>query len=221
VSISVTDNGIGISASDQGRVFDMFAQVERAHDRSQGGLGIGLNIVKHLVEQHGGRIEVRSEGHGKGSCFTVTLPLAFRSVNEPSVKAPVGPGVTVLPKRILVVDDNEDAATMMALLLRKWGHTVMIAHEGREALRTGAQFLPELILMDIGMPVMDGHEACKQMRGTSWGRAAYIVALTGWGQQEDKLRSEQAGFDHHLVKPVSRDVLQNVTNMGVMSKIRK
>jgi signal transduction histidine kinase len=220
VSVSVTDDGIGISASDQGRVFDMFAQVERAHDRSQGGLGIGLNIVKHLVEQHGGRIEVRSDGPGKGSCFTVTLPLVFRSINEPAVMAPTEPRMTVLPKRILVVDDNEDAATMMALLLKKWGHTVEVAHDGQEALSTGARFLPELILMDIGMPVMDGHQACMQMRGTFWGRAAYIVALTGWGQQEDKLRSEQAGFDHHLVKPVSRDALQSVTNMVFEPKVR-
>ena len=219
-SISVTDNGIGISQEDQGRVFDMFAQVEGAHERSQGGLGIGLNIVKHLVEQHGGRIDVRSEGHGTGSCFTVTLPLAVPSATGPARETPIGPTAHALCKRILVVDDNVDAATMMALLLRKWGHTVEVAHDGEEALRTGATYLPDIILMDIGMPVMDGHQACKRMRGTTWGRPAYIVALTGWGQPEDRLRSEQAGFDHHLVKPVSRDVLQNVTNMAVVPKLR-
>jgi signal transduction histidine kinase/ActR/RegA family two-component response regulator len=220
-SISVTDNGIGITTADQGRVFDMFAQVERAHDRSQGGLGIGLNIVKHLVEQHGGRIMVRSDGPGTGSCFTVILPLIAATVTEPIANTPSLVSQMAAHKRILVVDDNEDAATMMALLLKKWGHTVEVAHDGLEALSTGARFLPELILMDIGMPVMDGHEACTQMRGTSWGRAAYIVALTGWGQQEDKLRSEQAGFDHHLVKPVSRDVLKAVTNTAIASKVSK
>ena len=219
-SISITDNGIGIATADQGRVFDMFAQVERAHDRSQGGLGIGLNIVKHLVEQHGGRIEVRSDGPGRGSCFTVILPLVAAAVALPVAETPAVASRTAQRKRILVVDDNEDAATMMALLLKKWGHTVEVAHDGQEALLTGARFLPELILMDIGMPVMDGHEACVRMRGTPWGGAINIVALTGWGQQEDKLRSERAGFDHHLVKPVSRDALQNVTNLAFAPKAR-
>lgn len=216
--ISVCDNGIGISAADQGRVFDMFAQVERAHDRSQGGLGIGLNIVKHLVEQHGGQITVCSDGADQGSCFTVSLPLAAATGQKATPPIQVPKPSRSEHKRILIVDDNEDAASMMALLLGKWGHEIRLAHNGQEALAAGAAWLPEIVLMDIGMPVMDGHEACERMRKVAWGRDAYIVALTGWGQEEDKLRSEQAGFDHHLVKPVSSEVLRSVIATAVAAR---
>lgn len=215
--ISVSDNGIGIEKADLDRVFDMFAQVQQTRARSQGGLGIGLNIVKHLVEMHGGHIQVRSAGPNQGSCFTVRLPLVAPPVPDPTM--PGGP-VKVNPqahKRILIVDDNEDAASMMALWLGKLGHDVHVAPDGAVALSLGAHIRPELVLMDIGMPVMDGLTACAEMRRSDWGRSAYIVALTGWGQEEDRLRSQHAGFDHHLVKPIGRDEL---TGLMVMASAR-
>jgi signal transduction histidine kinase/CheY-like chemotaxis protein len=210
VMVTVCDNGIGISPADQGRVFEMFAQVEHAHDRSQGGLGIGLSIVKHLVEQHGGHISISSGGLGKGSCFTVRLPLASTLFLGPPPSEQVH---TVSPaghRRILIVDDNEDAATMVAMLLGKLGHDIRVAYDGLQALAVGKDFRPDIILMDIGMPVLDGHEACAQMRRTPWGQDAFIIALTGWGQTEDKQRSAEAGFDRHLVKPVHKEALEDI-----------
>jgi len=213
-NVSVRDTGIGIACKDMERVFDMFAQVQRAEDRSQGGLGIGLNIAKHVVEMHGGRIAVTSDGLYRGSCFTVQLPLSVLPLTEPVVPARKGPSTASVRKRVLIVDDNQDAASMMALLLGKWGHEIHVAHDGQEALELGARVEPELVLMDIGMPVMDGHNACEHMRRTEWGRKALIVALTGWGQDEDTRRSHEAGFDHHLVKPISSEVLLNVLAMA-------
>ncbi|MEO8591247.1 MAG: ATP-binding protein [Flavobacteriales bacterium] len=201
--ITVEDNGIGIAPDQLAKVFDMFAQVERTNDRVQGGLGIGLNIVKHLVSMHGGRIEANSDGLGKGSSFTVVLPLAPPPA-EPKVTAPAITATTaVVPLRILVVDDNEDAALMMAMLLGKARHEVRIAHNGEQALEVGAQLLPNVVLMDLGMPVMNGYIACQHMRRTAWGSAALIVALSGWGQEEDRRKTAVSGFDHHLVKPIA------------------
>lgn len=212
--ISVSDNGIGIGKEDLGRVFDMFAQVQRTRGRSQGGLGIGLNIVKHLVEMHGGQIEVRSDGPDQGSCFTVRLPLVAAPERGPLRTDEFSKTNAQVHKRILIVDDNEDAAAMMALWLGKLGHDVHVAPDGAMALTIGARIRPELVLMDIGMPVMDGLTACVEMRRSEWGRSAFIVALTGWGQEGDKLRSQQAGFDHHLVKPVGKDELMLVMDMA-------
>ena len=201
VVVSVTDNGIGIAEDQLTKVFDMFAQVERTSDRVQGGLGIGLNIVKHLVAMHKGRIEVTSEGLGKGSCFRVVLPFASvrANVHTSAAEAPTAPA---LPRRILIVDDNEDAANMMAMLLGKLGHEVLVAHNGEEAVEMGGRTEPNVVLMDLGMPVMDGYNACQMMRRTTWGKRALIVALSGWGQAEDRIKTRGAGFDEHLVKPV-------------------
>ncbi|MBK9416758.1 MAG: response regulator [Flavobacteriales bacterium] len=220
VVVSIADNGIGISAQDQGRVFDMFAQVERAQGYAQGGLGIGLNIVKHLVEMHGGRIDVASGGPEKGSCFTVHLPVATSTELDASVPVIVERPTTPTRKRILIVDDNEDAATMMAFLLKKLGHEVHVAHDGVEALTLGQRIRPEVVLMDIGMPVMDGITACVEMRRHDWGKAAYLVALTGWGQEEDKVRSRKAGFDEHLVKPIGSEVLRVILAKASGAKAR-
>lgn len=173
---------------------------------------------EHLGEQQGGHITMRSDGTDKGSCFIVRLPLAAQTGQEATPPVQVPKPSRSEHKRILIVDDNEDAASMMALLLGKWGHEIRLAHNGQEALAAGAAWLPEIVLMDIGMPVMDGHEACERMRKVAWGRDAYIVALTGWGQQEDKLRSEQAGFDHHLVKPVSSEVLRSLIAAAVAAR---
>jgi signal transduction histidine kinase/ActR/RegA family two-component response regulator len=213
-NVSVSDSGIGIARDDLERVFDMFAQVQRADDRSQGGLGIGLNIAKHVVEMHGGRITVRSTGLHQGSAFTVQLPLSRLPFTQPIVPTSKSPRASVVSKRVLIVDDNQDAASMMALLMGKWGHEIHVANDGQAALELGARVKPEIVLMDIGMPVMDGHVACEHMRKTEWGRKALIVALTGWGQEEDTRRSQEAGFDHHLVKPISSEVLLNVFAMA-------
>jgi signal transduction histidine kinase/CheY-like chemotaxis protein len=211
VSIAVIDNGIGLAADQLNKVFEMFAQVERGTDRVQGGLGIGLNIVRQLVEMHGGSIAVGSEGLNKGSVFTVQLPNA-EPVAEAVIpaKIPAPPASQAVKHRILVVDDNTDAAFIMAWLLQKLGHEVHKAENGKDALLMGEEFKPEIVIMDIGMPVMNGHEACKLMRRTEWGRVACIIALTGLGAEEDRHRSSDAGFDHHLVKPVGRDALVEV-----------
>jgi CheY-like chemotaxis protein len=155
---------------------------------------------------HGGRISARSEGLGKGSGFSVVLPLA--ATRERTDTAPPASASVVIapaPKRILVVDDNEDAAAMMGMLLNRLGHEVRVAHNGVQALEAGASLLPHAVLMDLGMPVMDGYSACRRMRASAWGANALIVALSGWGQDEDRRKSRDAGFDHHLVKPIPSD----------------
>ncbi len=204
--VTVEDNGIGIAKEQLEKVFEMFSQVDRGNARAQGGLGIGLNIVNHLVEDHGGSVEVRSDGPGKGSSFTVRIPLAVQ--HEQAIAEPAKSGSTASSKqRILVVDDNEDAATMIAMLMGRMGHEVQVAHNGTQALEMGARMEPDLVLMDLNMPVMDGYAACQRMKGTRWGKAAYVVALTGLGQEEDRRKSKDAGFDGHLVKPVERNML--------------
>lgn len=219
--VSVTDTGIGIAREDLDRVFDMFAQVQRADHRSLGGLGIGLNIAKNVVEMHGGHIAVRSDGLHQGSCFTVQLPLSVLPLAKPAIPVRQSSTPSMDRKRVLIVDDNQDAATMMALLMGKWGHEIHVAHNGKEALQLGDRIEPDIVLMDIGMPVMDGHMACQHMRKTQWGRKALIVALTGWGQEEDTWRSQQAGFDHHLVKPVSSTVLMDVFALADHERSKK
>lgn len=203
--ISVRDTGIGIAATEIDRVFDMFAQLEPNSTRSRSGLGIGLSIVKQLVALHGGDIRVDSEGLGHGSVFEVILPL---------VPAPKrgddddrGEGWEAHCLRILVTDDNTDAALMLALVLRKLGHVVRTVHNGHDALATLEVFRPDVVFLDIGMPDMDGYETCRRMRVSEAGRSAHIMALTGWGQDEDKRLAREAGFDQHLVKPVGRRIL--------------
>lgn len=208
--VTVEDNGIGIAPDQLSKVFDMFAQVERTNDRVQGGLGIGLNIVKHLVGMHGGSIAVRSDGLGKGSSFSVRLPLSAEPVKKTAVDAAARTEKTIAPQRILIVDDNVDAAAMMALLMGKMGHELRIANNGEEALAVGTELKPDVVLMDLGMPVMDGFAACRLMRKTPWGAKALIVALSGWGQDEDRAKSTEAGFDHHLVKPIGSAALVEV-----------
>lgn len=201
VVVSITDNGIGIAPDQLNKVFDMFAQVERDNARTQGGLGIGLNIVKHLVDMHGGRVAATSLGLGTGSTFTVHLPLSNKhaAVNDPS---PTQQTTKPAGQRILIADDNEDGAVSLAMILTRMGHTVEVAHQGEQALEIGERWHPHVVLLDIGMPVMDGHTACKRMRATAWGRQAFIVAITGWGQEQDRQKTAEAGFDRHLVKPI-------------------
>ena len=203
VAVSVRDTGIGIPAESLPRIFDMFSQVDRSIERSTGGLGIGLALVKGLVEMHGGTVTASSAGPKKGTTFTVELPvLASHSppVNlENSEAVPIGDGHG---RRILVVDDNEDAARSMARLLQLVGNEVRMAHDGIEAVETADEFRPEIILMDMGMPRLNGYDATRRIRERPWGRSVRIIAVTGWGQKNDKVRSQEAGCDGHLVKPV-------------------
>jgi CheY-like chemotaxis protein/two-component sensor histidine kinase len=208
--VRVRDTGVGIPAPMLPRVFDMFTQVDRSLERSRGGLGIGLAIVKRLVEMHGGRVEARSDGHGLGSEFIIRLPAVCSGVRHERKDGegrPVGP----MPRhRILVVDDNEDAATSLAIMLKIMGNDVRTAHDGEEGIAAAAAYRPDVIVLDIGMPRLNGFDACRRIREQPWGRGTVIVALTGWGQEDDRRRSHEAGFDHHLVKPVEPAVLERL-----------
>jgi signal transduction histidine kinase/DNA-binding response OmpR family regulator len=205
VAIIVKDTGIGIPKDKLDSVFNMFSQVQSALERSEGGLGIGLTLVKRLVAKHDGSVEVRSDGPGCGSEFEVRLPVIEGTPQE----TPAAEEETPAPvRRILVVDDNTDAATSLALLLKVEGHTTATAYEGLEALERAETFRPDVILLDIGLPRLDGYQVCRRIREQAWGRDIVVIALSGWGQEKDKLRSEDAGFDHHLVKPVDSAALK-------------
>ncbi|HEY0978184.1 MAG TPA: PAS domain S-box protein [Flavobacteriales bacterium] len=209
--IRVKDDGIGIEPSAIPHVFDMFAQIDGSQQgKESGGLGIGLNIVQRLMAMHNGSIEGISQGPGKGSEFVVTIPLAEASERVSSPSAPAPAFAAPRTRRVLVVDDNEDAAFSMSIILKKNGHTVMTAHDGLQAVELAATFRPEVVLMDIGMPRMNGLEACKAIRETAWGKDMYLIALSGWGQEEDRRKSEQAGFDQHIVKPIEPRTLERV-----------
>jgi len=201
VSVAVRDWGIGIDAEQLPVIFDMFLQVERSIERSRGGLGIGLSLVQRLVEMHGGRIEARSEGAGKGSEFVVTLPRADRAA-APATERPSEVESSGAKRRILVVDDNRDGAETLSMILALAGYDTRVAHDGLEALDAVAAFTPHILLLDIGLPGLNGHDVCRRVRAMPGGSDMVIVALTGWGQDEDRSRSHDAGFDHHLVKPV-------------------
>jgi CheY-like chemotaxis protein len=209
VAISVRDNGIGIAADMLPNVFEMFAQASGGSDRSQGGLGIGLTLVRRLVELHGGTVVARSAGLGLGSEFTVRLPiLSERPVSQPP---PEAPRTEMIPRRrILVVDDNRDAAESLATLLGLTGHETRVAHDGSEAVEAAEAFRPDVVLLDIGLPKMSGHDAARCIRERPWGKGMVLVALTGWGQEHDRRRSQEVGFDHHLVKPVDPAALMRL-----------
>ena len=207
--VSVKDNGIGIPTHMLPHVFEMFTQVDRNLERSQGGLGIGLSIVKRLVEMHGGSVEVRSDGDGRGSDFVVRLPVDLSVVGD----QPFDEAKAVRPTahyRILVVDDNVDSAESLTMLLTIMGHETRAAHDGLEALDVAAAFRPEVMLLDIGMPKLDGFEVCRRIRQQAWGKEMVVIALTGWGQEEDKRRTLAAGVDAHLVKPVVPAALEEL-----------
>jgi PAS domain S-box-containing protein len=207
VVVEVSDQGIGIAADILPRLFELFVQGERALDRSEGGLGIGLTIAKSLCELHGGTIEAASAGPGRGSTFTVSLPRAAREAGPPrrrtaELAARVPDGM-----RVLIVDDNVDAAMMLHDFLVQIGHHAAVAHDGMVALEVAAAFRPEIALLDIGLPVMDGYELARQLRDQAAGRPLRLLALTGYGQESDRARAREAGFDHHLVKPISLEAL--------------
>jgi PAS domain S-box-containing protein len=205
--IRVRDNGAGIPAEMLTKVFELFTQVNSSLKRAQGGLGIGLALVKRLVEMHGGRVEAHSEGEGKGSEFVVHLPLATAQ-DVPDEREEKRPAATFTPRRVLVVDDHVDAADSLSLLLSMSGHEVRTAYDGRTALEQAAQLKPDMIFLDLGMPGIDGYETARKVRELQGMEHVRLVALTGWGQDEDRRRTQEAGFDAHLVKPVNPTVLQ-------------
>jgi CheY-like chemotaxis protein len=188
----------------------MFSQVEGSLSRSQGGLGIGLCLVKSLVELHGGTIEARSDGPGRGSEFVVRLPLAAEAPEPPTDGQPEGTPAGRSSLRILVVDDNRDAANSLAMMLRVLGNEVRIAYDGEEAVRAASDFGPALVLLDVGLPKLNGYEAGRRIRDLLMGSEVFLVAVTGWGQEEDRRRSREAGFDRHLVKPVDPQILKKL-----------
>jgi len=220
VVIRVRDTGAGIPPDMLASVFEMFRQVDSTLERARGGLGIGLTLVKQLVELHGGRALARSDGRGKGSEFEVRLPLAEAPARADDLGAdrpeePRGPS-----RRVLVVDDNDDAAESLAILLRLMSHHVRVAHDGLTALRMAADEPPEVVLLDIGMPGLNGFEVAQRLREQPWGRSLILIALTGWGQEGDRRRSRQAGFDFHMVKPVDPDALESLLTEGQASGTR-
>ena len=200
--IRVKDDGIGIGAETLPRLFDMFFQADPSLERSQGGLGIGLSLVKSVVELHGGTVTARSPGRGKGSEFVVRVPALATSAPAPAPKVIDDGKKTATPRRVLVVDDNRDAAESLAVFLQLSGHTVLTAYDGIEAIEAAEKFRPDLVLLDIGMPNLNGYEACRRIRDTAWGKDMTVIAQTGWGQEDDKQRTRDASFDDHLVKPV-------------------
>ena len=209
--ITITDNGVGIPQAMLSRVFEMFERVDRAPDSPQDGLGIGLTLVRRLVELHGGTVTAQSEGLNCGSTFTVQLPLTQEARTPQETRsAPAEAGEGGARRKILVVDDNRDSAMSLSLLLELDGHDVRRAYDGLEALEIADDFRPEITLLDIGMPRLDGYGAARELRRRDWARDSLLVALTGWGQQEDKRLAREAGFDHHMVKPVDPDALRRL-----------
>jgi signal transduction histidine kinase len=211
VVIAITDSGAGIAPEVLPNVFELFTQFDRPLDRSSSGLGIGLALVRRLVEMHGGTVAAESEGLGRGTRVTVTLPVVqAASIAAPSsgrAQADAAPEVPVC--RILVVDDNEDAAETLALTLRLSGHQVQTAHDGQEALDVAPRFAPHIVMLDLGMPNLNGYETATRIRAETWGRDVPLIAVTGWGQPKDRQRTVEAGFNAHLVKPVDRTEVLN------------
>jgi CheY-like chemotaxis protein len=197
--VAVSDSGLGIPEDKLATIFEMFAQVDRTLDRAEGGLGLGLTLVKRLVEMHAGTVEAFSEGPGRGSRFQVCLPIL-----EPAKRR------AVTPRRILVVDDNPDSAASLAMLLGISGYETHTAKDGLEAVSAAEWFHPDVVLLDLGLPKLSGMDAARRIREQPWGKDMMLVALTGWGQEDDRKRSRDAGFDAHVVKPVDHDTLMNV-----------
>jgi PAS domain S-box-containing protein len=209
--VTVKDTGVGIPAEHLPHVFEMFAQVDRSLERSQGGLGLGLAVVRRLVELHGGKVAAHSEGPDKGSAFVVRLPVSDGGPAER--QPPTAEGGSKAAGRqfkVLVVDDNADTAASLSTMLRIMGHDVCTAHDGAQAVDAAAAYRPDMVLLDIGLPKLNGYEAARRIREQPWGKDMKLIALTGWGQEEDRRRAKEAGFDEHVVKPVEPAALEQL-----------
>ena len=204
--VTVKDSGVGISSHMLPKIFDMFTQGDQTLERSQGGLGIGLTLVRRLVTLHDGAVQAFSAGLDQGSQIVVRLPLIDKTMALTPL--PVTSEPTALPaQRILVVDDNQDVANILSILLQQAGNETQVAFDGMEAVETAATFRPDVVLMDIGMPKLNGYDAARRIRKQPWGKDITLLAVTGLGQDEDRKESAAAGFDGHLVKPVEYDAL--------------
>jgi CheY-like chemotaxis protein len=207
VEVSVRDHGIGIDPAQLPKVFEMFTRIDDSADRAPEGLGVGLPLAQSLVQLHGGTIEAKSNGRGRGSEFVIRLPLsqlfpdAGRPIQQADSDAPSR------PRRILVVDDHVDAAESMAAMLQLQGHEVVVAHSGLKTLEVVESFEPDVVLLDIGLPGINGYEVARRLRATALGKNLLIIAMTGWGAEDDRKRSRDAGFNHHLTKPVEPESL--------------
>jgi CheY-like chemotaxis protein len=199
--VRVSDNGIGISAEQLPRLFEMFSQGDSLAERARGGMGIGLSLARGLVEMHGGTIGALSGGVGQGSEFVVRLPRAGEAGAAVPAQATAQPAAAP-PCRVLVADDLRDSADSLGLLIELMGHAVEVAYDGEEALRRAERFRPDIALLDLGMPKLDGFAVCERIRAAPWGATMRLVAQSGWGQDDDRRRTAAAGFDHHLVKPI-------------------
>lgn len=208
--IRVSDNGIGIPATKQSEVFELFAQVENHLDRAKGGLGIGLALVKQLVTLHGGTVGVESAGAGRGSVFTLRLPLAARSAQAVEPGPAPGEAASAAHLKVLVVDDNLDVAQTIGWMLEAIGHDYRLIHDGRQAIEAAREYGPDVVLLDIGLPGMDGYAVCRAFRQDALLKGMPIIAQTGWGQIRDKTLAGEAGFDHHLTKPMTIGDLEHV-----------
>ena len=209
VTVEVADNGSGIPPEMLETVFGMFTQVHSSRDRAFGGLGIGLTLVRSMVELHGGTVTAESRGADQGSTFRVRLPRVHQTTPE-AKPAAVPPAEAVVTKRVLIADDNLDAAESLQLWLQLAGHEVRTAANGTEALTIAEEFLPEVALLDLGMPDLSGFEVARRIRAAPWGSGIVLIALTGWGQEEDRRRTAEAGFDHHLTKPIPPDAIEDL-----------
>jgi CheY-like chemotaxis protein len=207
VTVKVRDQGIGVAPEALPRIFEMFSQAIRSNELTDGGLGIGLSLVRGLVEQHGGEVEARSEGLGRGSEFIVRLPVS----REAAPASPHKPGSRddqpAGRRRVLIADDNRDSADSLAIMLSLMGHETQATYDGATVIEKAEAYNPDVILLDLGMPVIDGYEAARRIREQGWSNGVVLVALTGWGQEEDRVRAREAGFNFHLTKPANPHAL--------------
>jgi signal transduction histidine kinase/ActR/RegA family two-component response regulator len=210
LTATVADSGIGIPRDKLPEIFDMFAQLDRSLDRAYAGLGVGLSLARRFVELHGGTLEAQSEGPGRGSQFVVRLPIVTAASPEAGVPGAVASNGETPQRRILIADDNEDFVDTFTMLLRSMGHEVYSATQGEEALDAAASLHPEIAFLDLGLPKLDGYALARKIRAMPQGPTTVLVAITGWGQQHDKTRAQEAGFDHHLVKPVDISTIQAI-----------
>lgn len=216
--ICVSDTGIGIHVDQIPRIFDLFVQGDTSLERAQSGLGIGLTLVKQLVEMHGGTIEAHSEGNGKGAQFSVRFPVPKQGIERVNGKPRMTATASRNFGRVLVVDDNRDAAKLLSRLLGLHGNVTLTAFDGLEALDAGPTFQPDVVLLDIGLPKLNGYDTARKIRESAWGSGVTLIALTGWGNPEDRRRSMEAGFDGHLVKPVEFDQLTSLLESLLASR---